>query len=675
MVPGLDLGTYVHSSAHWLLDPNAGLPEGPSIGRCGSNLTISFLSLNRVSLSVKLLRSIADELPGFLGEVLVVDNGSQRDEIDQLRSVLAEQPYRTRLVDLGSNFGVAGGRNRTIPHVKSEWLMCLDNDIYFVSNPLGSIQADLARLGCHFMSLPLLNPDRSTAFARGGHLYVDCTRGELHVGGGSALVGGSVTAMSSDPGFLSTFLFGGACVFRVATFKSMGGYDENMFVGFEDIDFSIRLFRGGYKIGSSGVTALVHDHPPPATTGDLVYERERFSRGVLLQSARYLESKFGFTVWTHGTDDWLASREADLGIRGPGSGDDRTSSLDIGAAPMIAVGAKPKIALVLDVEDWAFANIAKQVMRHLGSEFEFLTLPMSLLDNINQCFVLADKCDLTHFFWREHLTLIGDGYSRSCGDRLGLSYDSLEERFIRGRRISTAVYDHLHLDAQSLEYRAWLYHKWVKGYSVGSRRLFDIYSGIAGFPHPRAILSDGVDTVQFKPINLERLREVGRRDLIVGWVGNSKWAADLEDFKGVHTILRPAIEELRAEGVRIQPYFADRQERFIPHAKMSDYYSKIDVYVCTSKIEGTPNPVLEAMACGVPVISTDVGIVREALGGVADECILRERSVAALKEKLREVVRSPELLVAHSIAGTKNIGAWDWESKAKAFGPYFSALC
>ncbi|WZB73295.1 glycosyltransferase family 4 protein [Achromobacter xylosoxidans] len=42
---------------------------------------------------------------------------------------------------------------------------------------------------------------------------------------------------------------------------------------------------------------------------------------------------------------------------------------------------------------------------------------------------------------------------------------------------------------------------------------------------------------------------------------------------------------------------------------MPAYYNSLDLYVCPSAIEGTPNPVLEAMACGVPVISTDVGIV------------------------------------------------------------------
>lgn len=48
-----------------------------------------------------------------------------------------------------------------------------------------------------------------------------------------------------------------------------------------------------------------------------------------------------------------------------------------------------------------------------------------------------------------------------------------------------------------------------------------------------------------------------------------------------------------------------------PHRKMPHYYRSLFVYVCASDCEGGPIPLLEAMACGVPVITTNVGIVPE----------------------------------------------------------------
>ena len=44
---------------------------------------------------------------------------------------------------------------------------------------------------------------------------------------------------------------------------------------------------------------------------------------------------------------------------------------------------------------------------------------------------------------------------------------------------------------------------------------------------------------------------------------------------------------------------------------MPDFYKKIDLYVCASSHEGLPTPLLEASACGIPFVSTDVGIVKE----------------------------------------------------------------
>ena len=126
IIPGLSRGLYVYDNAHALLAADAWQESGPNIGSSGENLTISFLSMNRSSLSIKLLKSIQEFMPHFAGEVLIIDNGSSPEEVDQLREACKTQTFRTRIVELGQNFGVSGGRNRTIPHVMTEWLMCLE---------------------------------------------------------------------------------------------------------------------------------------------------------------------------------------------------------------------------------------------------------------------------------------------------------------------------------------------------------------------------------------------------------------------------------------------------------------------------------------------------------------------------------------------------------------------
>lgn len=662
----IELRGYVSAEWHRLLAEGADGPSGANIGDRGENLTISFLSLNRATLSVRLLHSIGTHLPAFAGEILIVDNGSEASELASLHAACADLPLRTRIVELGQNHGVGGGRNKTIPHVRTDWVMCLDNDIYFIGDPLPTIQRDLAVLGCHFLSLPLLDPDRQTLFAYTGHLYVSFEGNQLYIGAGSAFRQEQVGRLPRE-GVLSTFLFGGACVFRKQTFEDVGGYDDAMFIGFEDIDFSIRLFRAGLKVGSTSAALLVHDHPEPDSNTDRDYERRRFARQTLFDSAMHLEKKWGFRVWGTAVDEWLLQRQRELGIA---SEQPAGNGASVPATPRSRVG----IVLATDTDGWAFSNIARQVSRHLGHRFAFKIVPVDVIGDVNRVFMLAEDASIVHLFWREHVGLLGSEWHRQQLAALGLDASDFDRRYLRRPLLSTAIYDHLLLDKKSLQQRARLFRDRVSGYYVASDKLRAIYAAIDGFPPPLAVLEDGVDLDVFYPRKLARFDDIEAREVVIGWAGNSKWSAELEDFKGVHTILKPAIEQLRAEGHAITTRFADRQERRIAHEEMPAYYAGIDVYVCTSKIEGTPNPVLESMACGVPVVTTDVGIVPQAFGSRQMQFVLEERSVDGLKRALRRLLADKRQFRALSEENLQRIQAWSWKVKAAAFEPYFDSL-
>jgi glycosyltransferase involved in cell wall biosynthesis len=55
----------------------------------------------------------------------------------------------------------------------------------------------------------------------------------------------------------------------------------------------------------------------------------------------------------------------------------------------------------------------------------------------------------------------------------------------------------------------------------------------------------------------------------------------------------------------------------VPHDEMPSYYNAADALLVTSHHEGSPNAVKEALACNVPVVSTDVGDVATRLAGLA----------------------------------------------------------
>ena len=63
-----------------------------------------------------------------------------------------------------------------------------------------------------------------------------------------------------------------------------------------------------------------------------------------------------------------------------------------------------------------------------------------------------------------------------------------------------------------------------------------------------------------------------------------------------------------------------------------------DVLLLTSRSEGSPQVVKEAMACGCPIVSTDVGDVRELTAGIAGCYVASSREPLELAALLREAI-------------------------------------
>lgn len=332
---------------------------------------------------------------------------------------------------------------------------------------------------------------------------------------------------------------------------------------------------------------------------------------------------------------------------------------------------KKKIALVVDSDNWAYANIARNISKNLKEYYDFKIIPSLYFDDqLAKVLLLTEDFDLIHFFWRGKL--LGfyfydyDNYLES----IGLERSDFEEKYIKNKIITTSVYDHLFINDSDIENTRKIVSRCDK-YYVSSNKLYDIYKKLDLTKKPSCVITDGVDLDDFYPQNIERFKENLNRKIIIGWVGNSAWESGTEDFKGVNTILKPAIEELKSEGYNIDYYFADRQERMIPHNEMVNYYSNIDLYICTSKMEGTPNPVLESMACGIPIISTDVGIVSDALGAKQKKYILEERTKECLKEKIIYFLNHLDDMDDLSKENLERINDWTWKKISYKMKKFF----
>lgn len=267
---------------------------GKDIGESGENMTLSVLMHNRVELTIRLLESIQENMPEYSGEVLLGDNGSDEEEIAVLEEKLKSVKFSYRLLRFGRHYPIPIGKNMLNEACRTDWILQLDNDIYFTGNPIDKINEDIRKLGCKLWGLPYDDTKRGKTANYGSNLeFILDEKKEKHL---TCLV--DIVFHEKEERWepmLCTYAAGCAKLMDRNLFLALGRYDENLFVH-EDIDFMYRANLQGYKIGNIGFKCLVHDHKEISSENGRRYEAIRFDNERIKASKSYLKEKYGFTV-------------------------------------------------------------------------------------------------------------------------------------------------------------------------------------------------------------------------------------------------------------------------------------------------------------------------------------------------------------------------------------------
>ena len=107
---------------------------------------------------------------------------------------------------------------------------------------------------------------------------------------------------------------------------------------------------------------------------------------------------------------------------------------------------------------------------------------------------------------------------------------------------------------------------------------------------------------------------------------------------------------------------------FVPRKVVAALYRRAALVLLPSEREGLGLPVIEAMACGTPVVCTDLPVLREVAGDAAEYCPLRDPSAwaARITSLLRERESRPDLWEARRAAGLARSTAFTWTRYAEA---------
>jgi glycosyltransferase involved in cell wall biosynthesis len=94
---------------------------------------------------------------------------------------------------------------------------------------------------------------------------------------------------------------------------------------------------------------------------------------------------------------------------------------------------------------------------------------------------------------------------------------------------------------------------------------------------------------------------------------------------------------------------AEHQGRYrhipsVPHATLNDHYTSASVFVLPSLVEGLPLVLLEAMSCGIPIITTKNAGGLDLITDGVEGFVLDARDTEALKEKILWCYQNPQAL-------------------------------
>ena len=233
--------------------------------------------------------------------------------------------------------------------------------------------------------------------------------------------------------------------------------------------------------------------------------------------------------------------------------------------------------------------------------------------------------------------------------------------------------------------RRWI--QWAARHAAGlvtvsaglERRLVEL----GALPERVSVLRNGVDVALFRPPGDREAarRTLGFRRPTLLAVGNliplkrhALIVEALADLPGVDlAIAGDGPERPRIEALVLRLGLDDRVRLLgrMPQESLPGIYGAADILVHPSLREGWPNVLLEAMACGTPVLATNFDGVDEIVGSPEAGCILAEATPTFLAGAIKELLAAPP----KREATRRYAEGFDWHATTAGQIELFGRIC
>ncbi|WP_430905503.1 glycosyltransferase family 4 protein [Maribacter sp. 2-571] len=144
------------------------------------------------------------------------------------------------------------------------------------------------------------------------------------------------------------------------------------------------------------------------------------------------------------------------------------------------------------------------------------------------------------------------------------------------------------------------------------------------------VLPNGVDFNTFRPIPREKALKV------TGWDPDQKHVLFAANPTRSEKNFQLAKDGFQAMDINVPVALHTLND--VPNALMPAYFNAAEVVLLTSRWEGSPNVIKEAMACNCKIVTVDVGDVRQVIGNTKG-CFIADATVSDVSKKLEYALR------------------------------------
>lgn len=203
--------------------------------------------------------------------LVVADNGSRDGSAELVRSEFPE----VRLLELGANLGFGAALDRAIAAHPADNAILFNNDAAaeprFVEALLDGLGPDVETVA------GVLTQERDPGLIDSAGVVADAT-----LMGFDHLHGEPVAAALGAPDPLGPT--GGAGLYRRRALDAVGGFDERIFLYYEDLDLALRIAARGGRCRLAGAARALHAYSASlGAASGRKYERTGWSRAYMLR--------------------------------------------------------------------------------------------------------------------------------------------------------------------------------------------------------------------------------------------------------------------------------------------------------------------------------------------------------------------------------------------------------